>query len=158
LRRALCHFTGMEETAPAWRRALRHAVTLLLIGLYVALAAPAVATVLMALRANGLSWQLPYSIMLTPWAVLLGGPGAFVLGLVFGWMLLVLAMQGINMLAARVGLAVLVATAAWWLAEPLPNGGPAGDWLVWAGSAAVASLIFTRGWVAHRITHPVRED
>ncbi len=152
----------MEDAATAWRRALRHIVSLLLIGLYVALAAPMVATVLMALRANGLSWQLPYSIMLTPWGVLLGGPGAFVLGLVFGWMLLVLAMQGVNRLAVRVGLAVIVATVAWWLAEPLPNGGgdgaAAGDWLVWAGSAAVASLIFTRSWVADRITHPVRED
>ncbi len=148
----------MEDATPAWRRALRHVVTLLLIGFYVALAAPTVATALMALRANGFSSQLLYSLVLVPWAIVLGGPGAFVLGLVFGWMLLVLAMQGINRLAVRVALAVLVATVAWWLAEPLPNGGPAGDWLVWAGSAAVASLIFTRGWVAHRITHPVRED
>jgi len=148
----------MDQDAPAWRRALRHVVTLLLIGLYVAVAAPVMATVLMALRTNGLSWQLPYSLILTPWAIMMGGPGAFGLGLVFGWMLLVLAMQGINLLAVRVGLAVLVATVAWWLAEPFPNGGAAGDWLVWAGSAGVASLIFTRGWVAHRITHPVRED
>jgi hypothetical protein len=148
----------MDHAAPAWRRTLRHAVTLLLIGLYVALAAPTVATVLMAIRTNGVSWELPYSIMLAPWAVMLAGPGVFVLGLVFGWMLIVLAMQGVNRLEVRIGLAVLVASVAWWLAEPLPNGGAAGDWAVWAGSAAAASLIFTRGWVAHRITHPALED
>gem|GEM_PF-4021657 len=158
MRRVLCHFAGMEYAAPAWRRALRHVVTVLLIALYVALAAPTVATVLMALQANGLSWELLYSIMLAPWTVLLGGPGAFLLGLVFGWMLLVLAMEDINRLEVRVALAVLVASVAWWLAEPLPNGQPAGDWLVWAGSAAVASLIFTHSWVANRITHPVQED
>jgi hypothetical protein len=151
----------MEQDAPAWRRARRHAVTLLLVGLYAALVGPSVATVLMAVRANGLAWELFYSITLMPWAVLVLGPGVFALGLVFGWMLIGLAGMGINHLAARMGLAVLVATIAWWLVEPLSADGAGGlpaDWAVWAVSAAVASLIFTRGWVAHRITHPVRED
>jgi hypothetical protein len=151
----------MDETAPIWRRALRHAVTLLLIGLYSALVAPSVAAMLMSMRINGLSWELAYSIMLAPWAVVVFGPAAFALGLVFGWMLIVLASNGVNHPAVRVGLAVLVASVAWWLVEPSPGddaNGLAADWLVWAPSAAVTSLIFTRGWVAHRITHPVRED
>ena len=128
-----------------------------MIGLYCALAAPTIATVLLALRENGLSFALPYSLMLAPLAIALAGPGAFVLGVVFGWMLLALAGMGINSLPVRVGLAVLVASVAWWQAEPLPNGESAvlGDWWVWAGSAAVTSLLFTRGWVARRLVVPV---
>ena len=143
---------------PPWRRALRHAATLAAIGLVAALVAPTVATLLLALRGNGPSFELAYAMMLAPWAILLGGPGAFVLGVLFGWMVLVLAWNGINRRDARVGLAVLVATLAWWLAEPLPQQpgtNPVGDWLIWALSAAAPAALLTRGWIAHRITHPL---
>ncbi|MCC6717471.1 MAG: hypothetical protein IT555_06270 [Acetobacteraceae bacterium] len=147
---------------PTWRRAFRTAVTLVLIALYAAVAAPTVATMLLALRANGVTAELPLAVLLAPLSIVLAGPGVFVLGLVFGWMLLGLARLGTNGVAARVGLAVLVATVAWWLHEPLPGAVAAssgfGDWLVWAASAAAAALIFTRGWVAHRIAFADRED
>jgi hypothetical protein len=143
---------------PPWRRALRHATTLALFGLVTALVAPTVATLLLALRGNGPSFELAYALMLAPWAILLGGPGAFVLGAIFGWMVLVLASQNLNRLETRLALAVLVATIAWWLAEPLPQhegSTPLMDWLTWALSAAATAPIFTRAWVAHRLTHPV---
>ena len=152
-----------EATPPLWRRLARHAATLLIIGLTSAIAAPAVATMLLAAQANGLSYQLVFALTLTPWAIVLGGPGAFLLGLVFGWMLLVLAAQGFNSLPIRLALALVLATLAWWLAEPFPTAAQvaspaahaAGDWPVWAVSAAVTALIFTRGWVAHRLRHPI---
>lgn len=146
---------------------LRHLATVLLVGLYCALVAPSVATVLMSVRANGLTYHLPAALMLAPLAILLAGPAAFLLGVVFGWMLLVLAGMGLNHLGARVALAVLVASVAWWLADPLPEavsdaGGPSGsalgDWLVWAGTAAATALIFTRGWVARRLAGPAARD
>lgn len=142
----------------AWRRALRHAVTLAVIGLLAALLAPTVATLLLALRGNGPSFELAYALMLAPWAILLGGPGAFVLGLVFGWMVLVLAWSGINRRDIRIGLAVLVATLAWGLADALPQHpgtNPVADWLIWALSAAAPAALLTSGWIAHRITHPL---
>ena len=147
---------------PTWHRPYRTTVTLLLIALYGAVAGPTVATMLLALRENGVTAELPLAVLLSPLTIVLAGPGVFVLGLVFGWMLLGLARLGTNGLAARVGLAVLVATVAWWLNEPLP-GEAAGssefsDWLVWVASAAVAALIFTRGWVAHRIAFADQED
>jgi hypothetical protein len=138
-------------------------VTLAVIGLLAALLAPTVATLLLALRGNGPSFELAYALMLAPWAILLGGPGAFVLGLVFGWMVLVLAWSGINRRDIRIGLGVLVATLAWWLADPLPqhsDSSDVADWLIWALSAAAPAALLTRGWIAHRITHPhpVPED
>jgi hypothetical protein len=143
------------------RRLARHAVTLLLIGLTCGIVAPTVATLLMALQANGLTLQLPYAFMLAPWAIMIAGPGVFLLGVVFGWMLLVLAAEGHHTLPARLALAVLVASVAWWLDEPLPGpaaesrpGGTPADWLVWATSAAAAGLVFSRGWIAHRLRHP----
>lgn len=146
-----------------WRRLSRHAVTLLLVGLTCAIIAPTVATLLMAVQANGITLQLPYAVTLAPWAILIAGPGVFLLGVIFGWMLLVLAAEGHHTLPARLALAVLVASIAWWLHEPLPSptpaatprpGGAAADWLVWAASAATAGLVFTRGWIAHRLRHP----
>jgi len=149
----------MPDAPPLARRLARHAVTLLLIGLICAIVAPTVATVLLALRANGPSLELAYSITLAPWAIMLAGPGVFLLGLVFGWMLLVLAAEGHNTLWLRVALAVLVATLAWWLADPLPGAGatPHGiaDWLIWAASAAAAAAAVARGWIAHRLRHPL---
>jgi hypothetical protein len=147
------------------RRLARHAVTLLLIGLTCGIIAPTFATLLMALQANGLTLQLPYALMLAPWAIMIAGPGVFLLGVVFGWMLLVLAAERHHTLPARLALAVLVASVAWWLSEPLPSpasgpaaaprpGGAAADWLVWAASAAAAGAIFSRGWIAHRLRHP----
>ena len=159
--------TPEDPDIPPWRRLLRHAATLLLIGVYIAIAAPSVATVLMALRANGLSFELLYSVTLVPWAVLLAGPGAFLLGVVFGWMLIGLVQLGTNTMASRIGLAVVVATIAWWLAEPLPAGAreveaiatsPLSDWLIWCASAAVSALVFTRGWLEYRVHPPLRED
>jgi hypothetical protein len=149
------------DLPPIRRRLARHAVTLLLIGLTCAVIAPTVATMLMALQANGLTLQLAYAITLAPWAIMIAGPGVLVLGLIFGWMLLILAAEGHHTLPARLALAVLVASVAWWLAEPLPAAeaapvrGDAADWLVWAASAASAALVFTRGWVSHRLRHPI---
>lgn len=165
---------SMRETIPdppAWRSQMRHVLTVLLIGLYCALAAPTIATVLLALRANGLSFDLVYSPMIAPMAVLYAGPGAFVLGLVFGWMMLVLVQIGLNILPVRVGVAMLIATVAWALAEPLPAPGETGsaegavtaaavgasefaDWLVWNATAAATALLFTRGWLARRVLPP----
>jgi len=154
----------MDPETPAsspWRRLKRDAVTLLLIAVYCAIAAPTVATVLLALRANGLSVELALSVILAPLAILLSGVGVFVLGLVFGWMLVALVRMGVNTLASRLGLAVLVASVAWWLAEPLPVDGAAVasdagaavvEWLIWSTSAAVSALVFTRRWLAHRVT------
>ena len=160
-----------ESTAPPlWRRLLRDAATLLQIGLYTAIAAPTVATVLLALRANGLGFELLYAVIIAPWAMVLAGPGAFLLGVVFGWMLIGLVRMGRNTLASRVGLAVVVATVAWWLAEPLAgatSGGAAsegaagsalGDWLSWSVSAAVSALVFTRGWLAFRVRPADKES
>ena len=143
---------------PPWRQMLRHATTLLLIGLYCAIVAPIVATILMALRANGLTLNLPAALVLTPLAILLAGPAAFLFGLVFGWMLLILAANGINHLAARTSLAILIASIVWWLTDPLPNQlpgesySPASDWSIWTGSAAITALMFRRNWVKNRIT------
>ncbi len=150
---------------PPWRHLLRHAATVLLVGLYCALAAPVIGTVLLALRANGLSFDLIYSPVLAPMAILYAGPGAFVLGLVFGWMILVLAQMGLNSLPVRVAAAVLVATVAWAMAEPLPeapatddaavtaasHGAAFADWLVWNATAALTALLFTRSWLARRV-------
>ena len=161
----------MDDVAPApplwppplWRRLRRHAATLLLTGLYCAIVAPTAATVLLALRANGLDYQIVFSLMLAPLAIALGGPGAFVLGVIFGWMLLALAAQGFNNLPVRLALALMLATIAWWLAEPLPTTAQevapaslsADDWLIWAGSAAATATLFTRGWVARRLRTPL---
>ena len=142
---------------PPWRQMLRHATTLLLIGLYCAIAAPIVATILMALRTNGLTFELPTSLVLAPLAILLAGPAAFLLGLVFGWMLLILAANGINHLAARTSLAVLIASIVWWLADPLQPkvtgeaNSALGDWLIWTATAAITALMFTRNWLARRV-------
>ena len=147
----------MTHAPPPWRRLLRHAITLLLIALYCAIAAPIVATILMALRANGLTPNLPAALVLAPLAILLAGPAAFLFGLVFGWMLLILAKNGINHLAARTSLAILIASIVWWLADPLPNQlpgeayPPASDWLIWTATAALTALMFTRGWIARRV-------
>ena len=155
--RPLSPFPPVPTPVPAWRRALRHALTLAMIGAIAALVAPSVATLLLALRANGLSLELAYAVALVPWAILLAGPGAFVLGVLFGWMVLVLAWSDIDRPDLRIALAVLIASLAWWLAEPLPqpteSRSPA-DWLVWAVSAAAPAALLTRGWIAHRITHP----
>ena len=153
----------MDEAPPLWRRLARHAATLLIIGFASAIAAPTVVTFMLAARANGLSHQIFFAITLTPLAILLGGPGAFLLGLIFGWMLLILAAQGFNSLPIRIALALVLATLVWWLAEPFPTAAQvaspashvAGDWPIWAVSAAVTALIFTRGWVAHRLRHPI---
>jgi hypothetical protein len=153
----------MQEAAPdlppLWRRLARHGLTLLLIGLICAIVAPTIATLLMALQANGPSPELAYAIMLAPWAILLAGPGVFLLGLVFGWMVLVLAAEGHNTMPIRIALAVLIASLAWWLAEPAPGSaatpGPEAGWLVWALSAAATAPLVTRGWVAHRLRHPI---
>ena len=148
----------MHDLPPLWRRLARHGLTLLLIGLICAIVAPTIATLLLALQANGLSPELAYAVMLAPWAVLLAGPGAFLLGLVFGWMVLVLAAEGLNTLPIRIALAVLVASLAWWLAEPVPAADAArpaeAGWLVWALSAAATAPLVTRGWIAHRLRHP----
>ena len=160
-RPALCHSAAMPDAAPdlppLWRRLARHGLTLLLIGLICAIVAPTIATLLMALQANGPSLELAYAIMLAPWAILLAGPGVFLLGLVFGWMLLVLAAEGLATLPIRTALAVLIASLAWWLAEPAPGAasGPEAGWLVWALSAAATAPLVTRGWLAHRLRHPL---
>ena len=145
-------------TTSPWRRALHHATTLLLIALYSAFAAPAIATMLMALRASGLTAEFPAALILVPLTILFAGPAAFALGLVLGWMLLVLATNGINNLAARTATAALIATTAWWLAEPLPNGTTSettntalSDWLIWTATAILTALMFTRRWIARRI-------
>ncbi len=144
---------------PLWRRLARHATTLLLIAVTCAIVAPTVATLLLAVQANGLSFQAAYAVALAPWAIVIAGPGAFLLGLVFGWMLLFLAAEGHNTLPARIALAVLIASIAWWLSAPLPGtasgAAPTAGWPIWAASAASAALIFTRGWVAHRLRHPI---
>ena len=104
----------------------------------------------------GRLWRLVRD--LAPITILFAGPGAFLFGLVFGWMLLVLAANGINRLDARIALAVLIASLAWWLAEPLPKPDTAtdtGDWLIWAVTAALTAVLFTRNWVTRRMTHPV---
>ena len=106
---------------PLWRRLARHATTLLLIAVTCAIVAPTVATVLLAVQANGLSFQAAYALALAPWAIVIAGPGVFLLGLVFGWMLLVLSAEGYNTLPARIALAVLIASIAWWLSDPLPG-------------------------------------
>ncbi len=150
----------MESPSPPWRRALRHATTLLLIGLYCAVTAPVIATILMAVRANGLTYELPAALILVPMTILYAGPAAFVLGLILGWMLLVLAVNGINNLAARTATAALIATTVWWLADPLANttsgentGTPLGDWLIWSATATLTALMFTRRWIARRIEY-----
>ena len=144
---------------PLWRRLARHATTLLLIAVTCAIVAPTVATVLLAVQANGLSFQAAYALALAPWAIVIAGPGVFLLGLVFGWMLLVLSAEGYNTLPARIALAVLIASIAWWLSAPLPGtasgAAPTAGWPIWAASAASAALIFTRFWVAHRLRHPI---
>ena len=156
--RQLCHSYPMESPLPPWRRALHHATTLLLIALYSAFAAPAIATMLMALRTSGLTAELPAALILVPLTILFAGPAAFALGLVLGWMLLVLATNGINNLAARTATAALIATTVWWLAEPLPNGTTSettnsalSDWLIWTATAILTALMFTRRWIARRI-------
>jgi hypothetical protein len=90
--------------------------------------------------------------------VLYAGPAAFVLGMVAAWMTLALVRLELNMLPARVGVAVVVASTAWALSAPLPHDGVdasgLGDWTVWCASAVVTSLIFTRGWWARRAMPP----
>ena len=73
-------------------------------------------------------------------------------------MTLALVRLELNMLPARVGVAVVVASTAWALSAPLPHDGVdasgLGDWTVWCASAVVTSLIFTRGWWARRAMPP----
>lgn len=137
---------------------LRHAMTLVLAGLGSAIVAPTVATVLLAARANGLGLDLLYSPMLAPLAVLYAGPAAFLLGMVAGWMMLALVRLDLNVLPARIGVAVVVASTAWALSAPLPTDGvdasSLGDWTIWCASAVVTSLVFSRGWWARRATPP----
>ncbi len=150
----------MDPAPPPWRRPLRHATTLLLVGLYCAIVAPIIATMLMAIRANGLTAELPAALILAPMTILYAGPAAFVIGLFLGWMLLVLAANGINNLAARTATAALLATTTWWLTDPLPNGAtgeatntPLSDWLIWIATAALTALMFTRRWISRRLEY-----
>ncbi len=140
------------------RLLLRHAATLLLAGLGTAIVAPTIATVLLAARANGLGFDLVYSPMLAPLAVLYAGPAAFALGALFAWMALALVPLGLNLAPARIAAAVLVATTAWALSEPLPHAGadptPLGDWTIWCITAALTALVFPSAWWARRATLP----
>ena len=146
-----------------WRVALRHAATVVWIALVCGVVAPVIATVLLVWQLNGLSLDLLYSPVMAPLTVLYAGPAAFLLGLVFGWMLVGLVWLGLNHLGLRVAVAMLVATLAWSLAGPLAlsdGGMPAGDpgawdeglnWLVLNGTAGATALVFRRRWLARRV-------
>jgi hypothetical protein len=137
---------------------LRHGMTLLLAGLGCALVAPTIATVLLAARTNGLGADLLYSPMLAPLAVLYAGGPAFLLGALWAWMVLALVRLDLNLLPARVGAAVVIASTAWALSAPLPaevaDASGLGDWTIWTASAVLTSLVFTRGWWARRAAMP----